>query len=177
MPLNYLVVLPLKEFRFRMCKTFYFSHKAMRILRIIFAVLLPILFIVAMIFEFNVVALVIGIIFSVLLDLILLFLNRRKIILDYKNHALILVEFVTEEIKVEDIVDIYCDERKGLYICGRIVIKTIKDEVTTVGHTFGRSVNESANKAVVKELRKWVNNTKKKLNQPSLPNNSNDSIF
>ena len=159
-----------------MLKTFYFSHKAMRIFRIIFAVLLPILFIVAMIFEFNVVALIIGIPLLVLFDLMLLFLNRRKIILDYKNHALILVEVVTEEIKVEDIVDIYCDEEtRGLYLAGRIVIKTIKDEVTTIGHTFLRGANESANKAVVRELRKWVNNTKKKLNQPSLPDNDRNN--
>ena len=159
-----------------MRKTFYFSHKATRILIIILAVLLPILFIVTMIFAFNVVALIIGIPFVALIDLILLFFNRRKIILDYKNHVLILVEFVTKEIKVEDIVDIYCDEEtRSVYLEGRIVIKTIKDEVTTVGHTLFRYPNESANKAVVREIRKWVNNTKKKLNQPSLPDNDRNN--
>lgn len=157
-----------------MSKTFYFSHKAMRILRIVFAILLPILFIVIMIFAFNVVALIIGIPFLALIDLMFLFLNWRKIILDYKNHALILVEFVTKEIKVEDIVDIYCDGRKGI-TKGQIVIKTIKDEVRTMGHMFSREADEDANKAVVRELRKWANNTKKKLNQPSLPSEDNDN--
>ncbi len=160
-----------------MRKTFYFSSKATRIIRLILACLLPIIFSVLFIFSFDVLALVIVVISLALFDLMLLFLNRRKIILDYKNHVLILVEFVTEEIKVEDIVDIYCDEsRKGI-TNGLIVIKTIKDETTTIGHIFCRSVDEGANKAVVRELRKWVNSTKKKLNQPSLPDNSSENVF
>ena len=160
-----------------MRKTFYFSSKATRIIRLILACLLPIAFSVLLIFSFDVLALVIGVISLVLIDLILLFLNRRKIILDYKNHALILVEFVTEEIKVEDIVDIYCDEDQKGITRGQIVIKTIKDEATTIGHIFYRTADEGANKAVVRELRKWVNNTKEKLNQPSLPDNSSGNVF
>ena len=102
-----------------------------------------------MVFVFNVIALIVGILMLIIVALALLYLNRRKIIID--KDCLILVEIFTECINAKNIDSIECDYR------GLIEIKTIDKIYRTGGFVLGKNdYNTEKNQRMVEELNKWL---------------------
>ena len=102
-----------------------------------------------MVFAFNVIALIVGILMLIIVALALLYLNRRKIIID--KDCLILVEIFTECINAKNIESIECA------YSGLIEIKTIDKIYRTGGFVLGQySYNTEKNRRMVEELNKWL---------------------
>ena len=125
-----------------------FSSKSMRVTRIATLVLCCLLFVLLMVFVFNVYALIIGIVMLLFIAFIVWFLNQRSIVI--KESEIVVVELKTWHIPLEDIVEIQClSDRRGI-----IVIRTKSLIVRSAGFLFLRGINEEKNRELVQKLSK-----------------------
>lgn len=132
-----------------MKKIYAFASKPMKVFRIVTLAIICLAFILLMVFAFNVIALIVGILMLIIVALALLYLNRRKIIID--KDCLILAEIFTECINAKNIDSIECTYR------GLIEIKTIDKIYHTGGFVLGKnSYNTEKNQRMVEELNKWL---------------------
>ena len=130
-----------------MKKEIFFSGKLMRIFGYLGIVILDISFLLLMIFAFNPIALIVGLLMLILLDFLIIWLNIRKIVIC--DDSLTVVEFMKHKVLKADIVKIYDD-------FNAIVIETNSKKIRTSGYVYFRHfIDHDKNKELIDYLNKW----------------------
>lgn len=129
-----------------------FRSKPLKIISWITLAVISLLFVLLLIFNFNVIALLLFILILSILTYVIFILNRRKIIIN--NDSLTIVEFLTESINAQEIETI---ELTPIY---SITIKTTYGVIRSSGYLFLRGCDSSKNEKLVEELNNWLKNIK-----------------
>ncbi len=127
--------------------------KPLKIISWIILAVISLLFVLILIFNFNVIALLLFVLVLSILTYVIFILNRRKIIIN--NDSLTIVEFLTESINAQEIETI---ELTPIY---SIIIKTTYGVIRSSGYLFLKRCDSSKNEKLVEELNNWLKNVKK----------------
>ena len=136
-----------------MNKVYVFASKARRIVSLVTLVGCYLAFILMLILDFNVIALLLGSLLLGAFTYLILVFNRRKLIIN--DDSLTVVEFCTKCINAKEIKTIECDSR------GLIEIKTKNEVVRCCGYTSGRSYDYFKNLKVTEDLKEWLKKYRK----------------
>ena len=136
-----------------MNKVYVFASKARRIVSLVTLVGCYLAFILMLILDFNVIALLLGSLLLGVFTYLILVFNRRKLVIN--GNCLTVVEFCTKRINAKEIKTIECDSR------GLIEIKTKNEVVRCCGYTSGRSYDYFKNLKVTEDLKEWLKKYRK----------------